>query len=405
MDDCDFQLYADESLESCLLRLSHFQGFERFSHFAQEMLFRFLDEHEAVSGALPFDLNQINIFHAQSSTQLRVRAIRQLESDVTVAPFTIMRLAYTRSSSHFSPDLQALHRGGIDFPRIMLRRKHTPICPKCVEQHPYIRHYWQMLPYQTCHIHHCDLLHHCPECHRSVDYQHSESITQCECGYSFANAETQPSDDDALLVAKWLTETKETLGELPVSMSLSERYGFLLWYVQRYGDWQEISLSSFVVFCQHWRQTLFLELERLAEDGDIKRVKLWQKTFFNEIFGSLLKDCWQLPYRELGRNVVLRAVLQSLSHIIETLPKKKTGNIGDVLVNVLEASALLSCTVDTVYQLYQQGEIKTAIKQPLHFKLASHQSAFTLRNVIETKYALMSSEHDGPDYYSMEWKL
>lgn len=49
----DIQLYSDESLESFLLRLSQEQGYERFSHFAEDIWFDTMDQHEAIAGAFP----------------------------------------------------------------------------------------------------------------------------------------------------------------------------------------------------------------------------------------------------------------------------------------------------------------------------------------------------------------
>lgn len=404
MDSDKFEYYSDESLESCLLRLSHYQGFERFSHFAEEMLFRFLDENETVSGALPFDLDRINIYHAQVSRQMRVRAIRQLEFDLALPPFQILRLALTHSNADFSPDLRGVHRLGVDYPQAMLRKHHTPVCPQCLAQAGYIRQSWQFIPYQSCHIHHCDLLAKCPECQRSIDYQHSENITYCDCGYPFSQAQTVVSDDAKQTVARWLSGCDVPLLHSSAdTLSISERYGFLLWYVQRYGDEDDLSLAVFVEFCRDWQQTLLAETEAMAIDCDVKRVRSWRETRFEEVFGTLLKGCSKLPNKGLGNNIVLATVVRALAQVVSKPSRSKSGDIGDILLNLLEASAILSCSTEEVYRLYQHGEIKAAVRPKIHTKLASYQSAFTLCSVIETKVALMCSGQDGITLSDMEW--
>ena len=62
-----FDVFKDEALESFLLWLCHFHGFARFSHFAEELLYRTLDSKEAMAGALPTSLSRINIFHSKIS--------------------------------------------------------------------------------------------------------------------------------------------------------------------------------------------------------------------------------------------------------------------------------------------------------------------------------------------------
>lgn len=89
----DIQLYPDESLESFLLRLSQEQGYERFSHFAEDIWFDTLDQHKAIPGAFPLELNRINIYHAQTTSQMRVRVLIHLENQLKLNNFGALRLA------------------------------------------------------------------------------------------------------------------------------------------------------------------------------------------------------------------------------------------------------------------------------------------------------------------------
>ena len=100
---------------------------------------------------------------------------------------------------------------------------------------------------------------------------------------------------------------------------------------------------------------------------------------------------------------MLAQVLAYFTKLMATVPSSAKGNIGDVLLSPIEASTLLSCTTDEVYRLYEFGEIKAAIRPRMHTKIASHESAFTLRSAIETKLTRMSSESDGLSVYLPEW--
>lgn len=400
----DIQLYPDESLESFLLRLSQEQGYERFSHFAEDIWFDTMDQHEAIPGAFPLELNRINIYHAQTTSQMRVRVLIHLENQLKLNNFGALRLALSHSKAQFSPEYKAVHRLGADYPFVFLAKRFTPICPLCISEAPYIRQQWQFLSQQACERHGCKLVHHCPECQSRLEYQTTESISQCECGFELRNSPIEDAPVAALLVARWLSgNDSKPLGLLKAEMTLSERYGFLLWYVNRYGDIENISFESFVEYCSCWPRALEEELDELVNKADLIRIKDWKKTLFNEVFGTLLKDCRQLPSRQLERNSVLTQVLAYFTKLMATLPSSSKGNVGDVLLSPLEVSTLLSCTTDEVYRLYEFGEIKAAIRPRMHTKIASHESAFTLRSVIETKLTRMCSENDGLSVYLPEW--
>lgn len=225
----DIQLYPDESLESFLLRLSQEQGYERFSHFAEDIWFDSLDQHEAILGAFPLELNRINIYHAQTTSQMRVRVLIYLENQLKLNNFGALRLALSHSKAQFSPEYKAVHRLGSDYPFVFLAKRFTPICPLCISEAPCIRQQWQFLSQQACERHGCKLVHHCPECQSRLEYQTTERISQCECGFELRNSPVEDAPVAALLVARWLSgNDSKPLGLLKAEMTLSERYGFLL---------------------------------------------------------------------------------------------------------------------------------------------------------------------------------
>ncbi|KHT45912.1 TniQ family protein [Vibrio sinaloensis] len=400
----DIQLYPNESLESFLLRFSQEQGYERFSHFSEDIWFDTMDQHEAIAGAFPLELNRVNIYHAQTTSQMRVRVLIHLENQLKLINFGVLRLALSHSKAQFSPQYKAVHRFGVDYPYAFLRKRFTPICPLCISESPYIRQQWQFISHQACEHHGCKLVHHCPECESRLEYQSTESINQCECGFELRNLPVEDATEAEVLVARWLSGNDlKPLGLLTGEMTLSERYGFLLWHVNRYGDIDDLSFESFVEYCSAWPTALWQDLDTLKEKAELVRVKDWKKVFFNEAFGALLKDCRQLPSRQLSRNIVLTQVLAYFTKLMAKVPSSAKGNIGDVLLSPLEASTLLSCTTDEVYRLYEFGEIKATIRPRMHTKIVSHESAFTLRSVIETKLTRMRSESDGLSVYLPEW--
>ena len=402
--DTEIEVYSDESLESFLLRLSKYQGYKRFAHFAEDIWQSTLLQHEATPGAFPFELSRINIYKAQTTSQMRVRVLIDLEKRLKLNDFGLLRLALSHSNASFSPDYKAVHRFGVDYPQAFLRKGLTPVCPKCIEEAPYIRQLWHFIPYQVCHKHHCKLVHRCPECGKLLNYQSSELIEQCECGFSLANSEPELESGSAYIVAQWLAGKKVVESSLmSQELTQSSRFGFLLWYVNRYGEFDDISFSDFVECCKIWPDKLYSDLDSIVQKADIVRIQPWDKTYFSEVFGDLLKECRSLPSRDLSKNPLLQNVALYFRTLIANNPKMKSANIGDVLLSPLEASTLLSCTTEEIYHLYQFGQLKAHLTPKLHTKIENHHSVFTLRSIIELKLSRMCSETDGLNHYLPEW--
>lgn len=402
--DTEIEVYPDESLESFLLRLSKFQGYERFAHFAEDIWQTTLLQHEAIPGAFPFELSRINIYKAQTTSQMRVRVLIDLEKRLKFSDFGVLRLSLTHSKASFSPDYKAVNRFGADYPQAFLRKNFTPVCPKCLDEAAYIRQLWHFIPYQVCHKHHSQLAQRCPECGKLLNYQSSELIEHCECGFSLLNGESEKESGSTLFVAQWLAGEKPLAsGLMSQDLTQSSRFGFLLWYINRYGEFADISFNDFVECCKTWPNKLYADLDSTVHKADILRIQPWNKTYFSEVFGDLLKDSRSLPSRDLGKNPVLQSVFLYFRTLIANNPKAKSANIGDVLLSPLEASTLLSCTTEEIYRLYQFGQLKAHLMPKLQSKIENHHSVFTLRSIIELKLSSMCSESDGLNCYLPEW--
>ncbi|PWI34228.1 hypothetical protein DI392_03680 [Vibrio albus] len=402
--DTEIELYPDESLESFLLRLSKYQGYERFAHFAEDIWQNTLLQHEAIPGAFPFELSRVNIYKAQTTSQMRVRVLIDLEKLLGLTNFGVLRLALAHSKASFSPEYKAVHRFGVDYPQAFLRKRFTPVCPQCLEESPYIRQLWQFIPYQACHKHHCKLVHQCPECGNRLEYQHSEFIEHCDCGFRLARCLAETANDASLTVAQWLAgEELDKSGIFNQPLTQSSQFGFLLWYVNRYGDVDNISFEDFVRCCEAWPQRLNEDLDAIVAKADMLRIQPWHKTYFSEVFAGLLKECRHLPSREVGKNPVLQSVVQYFIELVAKYPRAKAANIAEMLLSPLEASALLSCSTDEILRLYQFGQLKAHLTPKLHGKIENHQSVFTLRSIIELKLSRMCSETDGLMHYLPEW--
>lgn len=401
--NAEIEPYLDESLESFLLRLSQYRGYERFAYFAEDIWQNTLFQHEATPGAFPFELNRVNVYHAQTTSQMRLRVLLDLENQLKLGKFQLLQIALSHSKATFSPDYRAVHRQGIDYPLLFIRNQSTPVCPQCLAEAPYIRQYWHFMPGKACPKHHCKLVERCPECGKLLDYQSTESIGHCECGFSLAKTTPVKAEISELKAAQWLNgEAIDEPGVMGLPLTISARYGFLLWYLGQL-ELSEISFEHFLAYCSTWPQQFDAELEKRTKHADAIRVKSWNKLFFSEVFGTFLKNSRQLPNSLLSQNIVLAEIFQYLMRLVSKHPRSKHANIGDILLSSLEASAILGCSTKEVARLYQFGELKAQINLKLHHNLSKYDSVFSLRDVVELRLAQMNCESDGLQNYLLEW--
>ena len=148
---------------------------------------------------------------------------------------------------------------------------------------------------------------------------------------------------------------------------------------------------------------LYQELDQVVVQSGIKLTQTYNRTAFNAVFGDLLLECSRLPMRDIGRNFVLKAVVEYLQGVVSKNPREVHANIADLLLSLNEVSALLSTSYEQVYRLYQEGYLPLGYRPFSMTKLAAGTPAFHLRNVIELKLAKMQSQKDFNQIYFPAW--
>ncbi len=403
--------HADESLESYLLRLSQENGFSSYTEMSTVLkLWMQSHDHDA-GGAFPIELSMVNVYHANRSSSFRIRALRLIEHLTEKAPLKLVELALVHSAAHFGSNIKAVHRNSIDIPKQFLRTHGVPVCPQCLQADAYIRQYWHYQPYTACHIHHCQLTDHCPECGAEINYLKSELVAVCECGFHLRYAECRGASDEQIKLSQLIAECHfpNSNNALLAAQNLSFRFGALFWYFNRYKQQQtskdDISdaLNSAITYFENWPENFFAELEQQIENFYQIQIKKVNQTAFAEVFGLLLADCSHLPMNDLSHNFILKTVIDFFIHQVETNPKSKKANIGDVLVTPQEAAYLLSTDIEQIYRLHQEGFITLAITPSTQWHISAYLPIFYLRQIMELRLARMHSQNDVFELYLPSW--
>ncbi|MFA8091453.1 TniQ family protein [Klebsiella oxytoca] len=385
--------YSDESLESYLLRLSQDNGFEYYqilSGSIKEHLYQY--DHQAAS-VFPLELEKVNVYHANISSALRLRALCLIEELTSQAPATVLQLALMHSSMTFGPGYKSVHRSGTDLPLCFLRPNVIPCCPECLSESAYIRHYWHYMPYIACHTHGRKLLFHCPHCGAALNYMKNESLTHCSCSFDLRFATTEPSSKNEEMVSGSVSGmNSDGSNPLFVSDNLSMRYGALLWYCLRneidHGENAACSKFSLAYeYFNNWPNNFYEELQKLTSDAMLRQTNRLNYMSLNDIYKSTLINCRQLPFRDIEQNFVLDALLSFFIDLIRDNPKRHIPNIADLRLSVKDAACLLSTTVSHIFRLIDDGYLPLAIKPSRMREITHFLPILRLRQIIEFRLA------------------
>ncbi|MGE6267890.1 TniQ family protein [Aeromonas media] len=396
--------FADESLESYLLRLSQENGFERYALLSGAMRDALLQQDHQAAGAFPLELARVNVFHANRSSSLRVRALHLIEQLTDLAPHSLLQLALIRSAMPIGAGHACVQRGGVDIPLRLVRTRQIPVCPVCLSESAYIRQHWHYAPYVACHLHGHELLSVCPSCGKALDYQCNESFTHCRCGSDLRHSITPPASNQAIQISALICGARwESTNPLLICPHPSQLFGAIFWYWCRYhaeaaGQPASHSLVQTIDYFAAWPANFHAELDQWAQRGLLRQTRLLNETPFGEVFGAVLSDCRQLPFQDLGANFILRALSDYLTALVVNHPKTRQPNLGDILLSASDAAALLSTSVEQVFRLQQEGYLTLAYRLRRHAGLTPYDPMFHLRQVIE--YRLAHGAMYPPAFYS-----
>ena len=401
------EVFQDESLESYLLRLLLANGFDSFQTFSAAII-QYIELRDGnVAGAFPQFLQRANIYHANVSSSFRLRAFRLINT-LTDQELPTLALSVMHSRSKFGGH-KAVFRRGIDIPRCFLREEGIPVCPLCLRDCAYIKQLWHLKPYTACHLHRSKLMHQCPKCSETLDYRKTEQLGLCACGFDLTSYAVELSVEEDLIVSgliagdSILTEDRFLLFS---DLNPSQVLGVLFWY-ERIQLWLSVNGmeddTTMLSFFSRWPFSLVMVLEKVIAKKLATSVQSLNKVSFRSFFGTLLKDAQCLPDRELGSNPVLKEIITFLSETVEKNPRSKVPNIGDLLVSLSEAAALLSTTYEQVYLLYSEGYLPLQTHIGINTKLKQEVPAFYLRNILDLRLSQMQSTKDSHSQYLPAW--
>lgn len=383
--------FADESLESYILRVVEENFFESFSELSlalQEALYEL--DFEA-QGAFPADLGRLNIYHTKHNSHFRMRALVLTEGLLDLPRHSLQKLAILRAAKN-DHGVTFLHRNGDDIPlrffRTSIEETSIPICPDCLKEAPYIRQSWHIKWVNNCSQHNRKLIEYCPKCNAPINYIVNENLAYCTCGLDLSSISTNKTEPDNLYLEQELLSDKSlSQNVLFQCKNLSERFDALLWY-QRYYETDSFDLEEVVQYFNKWPDSLYQELDEITNHAEMRTIDKFNKSKFSSLYRGIigLLPCSRpIQPTQSPSHFIHIAVLNYLFSLVEKHPKSKRANVADMLVSVSEVAIILETSFEQVYRLYQDGVLTIAMRPKLKERIPPNIGAFYLRQVIEYK--------------------
>lgn len=86
----------------------------------------------------------------------------------------------------------------LELPCDMFRAEGSAVCPRCIQDFPYLKRIWSLRLISTCHLHGCLLVHHCRECVLPLDLNRPAPHL-CRCSFDLRQA---PAEHGEIIIAK-----------------------------------------------------------------------------------------------------------------------------------------------------------------------------------------------------------
>ncbi|GAA5132945.1 TniQ family protein [Thalassotalea piscium] len=382
--------YDDEALESYLIRIVNENFFDSYQQLSRAIKDELRELDFEAYGAFPLDLKLLNIYHAKQDSHFRMRAFELLESLLNLPKFELQKLAIFRSYKKINSQ-STVNWKGIDFPLSFVRYEGAspysiPICPECLRDEPYIRQVWHFKHYQACDKHNHNLVEKCPSCNLCINYIANESITHCSCGFELTNTKPFKAPEfKALLSSSMRGKTLDSSNPILNDTPLYQKLSAIAWFQKRYFELDSFDNESIINYFEKWPKNFYQELDEIAKDAELKLIDTFNKTSFTFIFGNLIFSSNLLSEGRSRGHFVWTTVENYLLDLVSKNPKSQKTNIADSLINIAEASAILSTSYEQVYRLYESGTLKAAFRPKIKQKLTTNEGVFFLRQVVELK--------------------
>lgn len=383
--------YPEEALESYLLRLAQDNGYDGYGELADILWQWLVDQDHDLEGALPLELNKVDVYHAKQASSFRVRALKLVAQLVDEYAGNILALAWRRSNFKFR-NLTAVSRSDLTIPLELLHTDNIPVCIDCLTESLYIPFYWHLKPYKACHKHKSQLVSKCGKCKAPIDYRDSGAFLSCGCGLKLACSDAPLNNGDFKIASALASDNSQKI------------IGLLSWFAKV----KEIELSqddfnnSFVEYFSVWPMRFIEELDTLTNNARLKQLNPFNKTKFNSVYCDVIRDS-KIAATSNRKNKVIDEVINYFIELVDKTPKSKHGNIADLLLCPLDVATLLDTTVEQIYRLHQEGFLSCAYPQKKHEPLSSDSCVFYLRQVIELQQAFALEQSQIKKQFIAPW--
>lgn len=373
-----------------------------------------LDEAgQHLAGSLPSHLRQLNVYHANTSSALRIECLELLAEKMCKGRLSIMRMAVFRSATKYASRHSSLFWQGLDIPRFFVRKDSIPICPKCFQESEkaFVPFYWHLHLVRACPIHGCKLVAACPDCSHELNYIRDSNLSGCPCGKKYRDMPIESASTPFINIASKIQDEKtEGFSDENLLYQLNDLhqiFGTMLWYysyVPERGGSRSLTdetIADCISFFNQWPQ----KLEKLLQEKIETAIELADRQFsemaFQSIFGNLLIVSRCLPEKALSFNPILKAIFAYFDDCMHK--ESEHSEVGYSLLNGYEVATLLDTDREQVARLLDEGKLPAGKRLKSYTSFDPKRALFPLRSTFNVWLAGFQSRASNRHIYCSRW--
>ncbi len=395
-----------------MIRLADLYGYT-----PKQLIERFhiiLDEaDQKLAGSLPGHLQQLNVYHANTSSALRIECLELLAEKMCKGRLPIMGMAVFRSPTKYASRHSSLYWQGLDIPRFFVRKDSIPICPKCFQESEkaFVPFYWHLHLVRVCPLHGCKLIAVCPDCSHDLNYIRDSNLSGCSCGKKYRDMPIESASAPFINIANKIQDKKtEDFSDENLLYKLSDPhqiFGAMLWYysyVPERGSSRcltDETITGCISFFDQWPKNFNNLMEAKIRTAIMLTDRRFSATSLQSVFGNLLIKSRRLPSKALCFNPVLKAIFAYLDYCIHT--EGEQSEIGYVLLNGFEVAAILDADAEQVARLVDEGKLRSAKRLKNDAVFNPKRPLFPLKNVFNIWLSRFQSRLSNRHIYLSRW--
>lgn len=136
-----------------------------------------------------------NVFYPYKDDLQKLSLLSEVEEEI------LWSMAWTSNQQKHNINTNTIKIFGFLVPIRTLSPQKVKLCAVCLSSAPYCRAVWDLSLISACPLHHCLLIHYCPQCSKEIKWSRAK-VTICNCGFDWRNYKPEILSMERVLLSK-----------------------------------------------------------------------------------------------------------------------------------------------------------------------------------------------------------